>query len=160
MPWLEVEKIRGGRITKVIEPMFSRYLFIQLDQVTTNWGPIRSTLGVSKLVTFGNQAASISNEFARDEASMQTSNIEDNHQKNSKIIENNNVDNLIQVNSEAPANFKGKVQNKITMESFKRNEVEHRLSDTSTELTLSNGNIQSKGHKLKEERNDPQKVDQ
>ncbi len=63
MPWLEVEKIRGGRITKVIEPMFSRYLFIQLDQVTTNWGPIRSTLGVSKLVTFGNQAASISNEF-------------------------------------------------------------------------------------------------
>ena len=63
MPWLEVEKIRGGRITKVIEPMFSRYLFIQLDQVTTNWGPIRSTLGVSKLVTFGNKAASISNEF-------------------------------------------------------------------------------------------------
>ncbi len=63
MPWLEVEKIIGGRITKVIEPMFSRYLFIQLDQVTTNWGPIRSTLGVSKLVTFGNQAASISNEF-------------------------------------------------------------------------------------------------
>ena len=63
MPWLEVEKIRGGRITKVIEPMFSRDLFIQLDQVTTNWGPIRSTLGVSKLVTFGNQAASISNEF-------------------------------------------------------------------------------------------------
>ena len=63
MPWLEVEKIRGGRITKVIEPMFSRYLFIQLDQVTTNWGPIRSTLGVSKLVTFGKQAASISNEF-------------------------------------------------------------------------------------------------
>jgi len=63
MPWLEVEKLRGGRITKVIEPMFSRYLFIQLDQVTTNWGPIRSTLGVSKLVTFGNQAASISDEF-------------------------------------------------------------------------------------------------
>ena len=63
MPWLEVEKLRRGRITKVIEPMFSRYLFIQLDQVTTNWGPIRSTLGVSKLVTFGNQAASISDEF-------------------------------------------------------------------------------------------------
>jgi conjugal transfer mating pair stabilization protein TraG len=95
--------------------------------------------------------SSISNEFARDEASMQTSNIEDNHQKNSKIVENNNVDNLIQVNSEAPANFKGKVQNKITMESFKQNEVEHRLSDTSTELTLSDGNIQSKGHKLKDE---------
>ena len=95
--------------------------------------------------------SSISNEFARDEASMQTSNIEDNHQKNSKIIENNNVDNRAKVNSEAPTNFKGKVQNKITMESFKQNEVEHRLSDTSTELALSDGNIQSKGHKLKEE---------
>ncbi len=59
MPWLEIEKIRRGRITKVIEPMFSRYLFIQLDHVNTNWSPIRSTLGVSKLVTFGNQAAAV-----------------------------------------------------------------------------------------------------
>ena len=82
---------------------------------------------------------------------MQTSNIEDNHQKNSKIVKNSNVDNRSQVNSLAPANFKGKVQNKITMESFKQNEIEHRLSDTSTELTLSDGNIQSKGYKLKEE---------
>jgi len=65
MPWMEVEKLRSGRITKVIEPMFSRYLFIRLDQVTTNWGPIRSTLGVSKLVTFGNQAASIPEEFVQ-----------------------------------------------------------------------------------------------
>lgn len=97
------------------------------------------------------KSSSISNEFARNEASIQTSNIEDNHQKNSKIVENNNVDNRAKVNSEAPANFKGKVQNKITMESFKQNEVEHRLSDTSAELALSDGNIQSKGHKLKEE---------
>jgi conjugal transfer mating pair stabilization protein TraG len=97
------------------------------------------------------RVSSISDEFARNEASMQTSNIEDNHQKNSKIVENNNVDNRAKVNSEAPANFKGQVQNKITMESFKQNEVEHRLSNTSTELTLSDGNIQSKGHKLKEE---------
>jgi transcriptional antiterminator RfaH len=59
MPWIEVEKIRRGRITQVQEPMFSRYLFIQLDQVISNWGPIRSTLGVSKLVSFGNQAATV-----------------------------------------------------------------------------------------------------
>lgn len=59
MPWLEVEKVRRGRIAKVVEPMFSRYLFIQLDHITTNWGPIRSTLGVSKLVTFGTQAAAV-----------------------------------------------------------------------------------------------------
>jgi len=63
MPWLEVEKIRRGRITKVVEPMFSRYLFIQLDHVSSNWGPIRSTLGVSKLVTFGTQAAAVPDEL-------------------------------------------------------------------------------------------------
>ena len=63
MPWLEIEKIRRGRITKVIEPMVSRYLFIQLDQVSSNWGPIRSTLGVSKLVSFGNQAAAVPDEL-------------------------------------------------------------------------------------------------
>ncbi|MEK6733576.1 MAG: conjugal transfer protein TraG N-terminal domain-containing protein [Pseudomonadota bacterium] len=113
----------------------------QTNQLLNDFLNNRINVGVS----------SISNEFARDEASMQTSNIEDNHQKNSKIIENNNVDNRARVNSEAPTNFKGKVQNKITMESFKQNEVEHRLSDTSTELALSDGNIQSKGHKLKDE---------
>jgi len=43
--------------------MFSRYLFIQLDQVNSNWGPIRSTLGVSKLVMFGNQAAAVPDEL-------------------------------------------------------------------------------------------------
>jgi transcriptional antiterminator RfaH len=43
----------------VTEPMFSRYLFIQLDEETQNWGPIRSTLGVSKLVSFGPQPAKV-----------------------------------------------------------------------------------------------------
>jgi transcriptional antiterminator RfaH len=43
----------------VTEPMFSRYLFIQLDDETQNWGPIRSTLGVSKLVSFGPQPAKV-----------------------------------------------------------------------------------------------------
>jgi transcriptional antiterminator RfaH len=62
---MEVEKIRRGRIAKVVEPMFSRYLFIQLDHISSNWGPIRSTLGVSKLVTFGNQAAAVPDELVQ-----------------------------------------------------------------------------------------------
>ena len=33
--------------------MFPRYLFIQLRDQTDDWGPIRSTLGVSTLVRFG-----------------------------------------------------------------------------------------------------------
>lgn len=57
LPTIEVEKLRRGKLSRVIEPMFSRYLFIQLDKTQTNWSPIRSTLGVSKLVSFGNVPA-------------------------------------------------------------------------------------------------------
>jgi len=40
-------------------PLFPRYLFIRLDAVTDNWGPIRSTLGVISIVRFGQQAARV-----------------------------------------------------------------------------------------------------
>jgi transcriptional antiterminator RfaH len=33
--------------------LFSRYLFIRLSDVTSNWFPIRSTRGVSQLLRFG-----------------------------------------------------------------------------------------------------------
>ena len=39
--------------------MFPRYLFVRLDQVTDDWGPIRSTVGVSGLVYFGQRPARI-----------------------------------------------------------------------------------------------------
>lgn len=48
-----------GRYTRVIEPMFPRYLFIHLSDKTDDWGPIRSTLGVSKLVRFGDLPARV-----------------------------------------------------------------------------------------------------
>ena len=57
LPTIELEKLRRGKLTRVIEPMFSRYLCIQLDKTQSNWSPIRSTLGVSKLVSFGNVPA-------------------------------------------------------------------------------------------------------
>jgi len=59
LPMIELEKVRRSRLTKVTEPMFSRYLFIRLDTTQTNWSPIRSTLGVSKLVSFGNVPAAV-----------------------------------------------------------------------------------------------------
>lgn len=59
LPTLEVEKVRRGKVSKVIEPLFSRYLFIQLDRVTSNWGQVRYTRGVSKLVAFGNNFATV-----------------------------------------------------------------------------------------------------
>ena len=56
---MQVQKLRHQRVQTVTEPMFSRYLFIQLDDQTQNWGPIRSTLGVSKLVSFGPHPAKV-----------------------------------------------------------------------------------------------------
>lgn len=58
LPMLRVERIRQRRLAVVEEPLFPRYLFIELsDEV--NWSPIRSTLGVSNLVRFGGAAAKV-----------------------------------------------------------------------------------------------------
>jgi transcriptional antiterminator RfaH len=50
---------RRGKTIKLIQPMFPRYLFICLNEQTDDWGPIRSTLGVSALVRFGMTPARI-----------------------------------------------------------------------------------------------------
>ena len=59
LPLIQIQKLRNQRVQNVSEPMFSRYLFIQLGDQTQNWGPIRSTLGVSKLVSFGTHPAKV-----------------------------------------------------------------------------------------------------
>lgn len=53
LPMITNAKRRNGRRRYVNEPFFPRYLFIHLDQTTDNWAPIRSTIGVSTLVRFG-----------------------------------------------------------------------------------------------------------
>jgi transcriptional antiterminator RfaH len=50
---------RRGKTTKSIQPMFPRYLFIHLSDETDDWGPIRSTLGVSSLIRFGMTPAKV-----------------------------------------------------------------------------------------------------
>ena len=61
LPRLTVEKIRRGKVSQVVEAMFPRYLFIELDssQKGKSWTPIRSTLGVHQLVHFGRQPARV-----------------------------------------------------------------------------------------------------
>lgn len=54
---------RKGKAMPVIESLFPRYLFIQLDTQTDNWAPIRSTLGVSALVRFGPNPAPVPEAF-------------------------------------------------------------------------------------------------
>ncbi len=53
LPTCQVQKKSQGKIKLTIEPLFNRYLFIRLSDVTSNWFPIRSTKGVSQLLRFG-----------------------------------------------------------------------------------------------------------
>lgn len=59
LPVITLEKLSCGRLNLVEEPLFPRYLFICLDHGRhgQNWAPIRSTIGVSGLVTFGSSPA-------------------------------------------------------------------------------------------------------
>lgn len=59
LPTLKVEKVRRGKRETVSDPLFSRYLFIRLNTIASNWAPLRSTRGVSKLIEFGGQFATV-----------------------------------------------------------------------------------------------------
>lgn len=61
LPQMRIERIRRRKAEIATEPMFPRYLFIQLDSSDQgkSWSPIRSTLGVSQLVHFGARAAKV-----------------------------------------------------------------------------------------------------
>ena len=62
LPLLTNEKLSRGKLVLKEEPLFPRYLFIELDTARTGrgWSAIRSTLGVSGLVTFGSTPAKMS----------------------------------------------------------------------------------------------------
>jgi transcriptional antiterminator RfaH len=53
LPMLHSRKRKGSRTTETLVPLFPRYLFIHLTAGLDDWGPIRSTTGVSSLVRFG-----------------------------------------------------------------------------------------------------------
>ncbi len=53
LPTCQVQKKRNNQIKIATEPLFSRYLFIRLSDVSSNWFPIRSTRGVAELLRFG-----------------------------------------------------------------------------------------------------------
>jgi transcriptional antiterminator RfaH len=61
LPKMRVQKLRRKQVEWVYEPMFRRYLFIELDSSDSgkSWIPIRSTLGVRQMVYFGSRPASV-----------------------------------------------------------------------------------------------------
>jgi transcriptional antiterminator RfaH len=59
LPFAPVKRRKKGRTVRIVDPIFPRYLFIYLSDQTDDWGPIRSTIGVSSLVRFGQVPAKI-----------------------------------------------------------------------------------------------------
>ena len=53
LPKVLLRKRRRDRWTKVVEPLFPRYLFIRVDPDESSLAPVRSTQGVTGLVRFG-----------------------------------------------------------------------------------------------------------
>ncbi|PIE01283.1 MAG: transcription/translation regulatory transformer protein RfaH [Thiothrix nivea] len=54
---------RRGKMLKVTESLFPRYMFINLDTLDDNWAPIRSTYGVNQIIRFGNEPAQVPDEL-------------------------------------------------------------------------------------------------
>jgi len=63
LPLAEIRRRRRGRMIRVIDAMFPRYLFINLSNETDDWRPIRSTIGVATLVKFGQVPVCVPNEL-------------------------------------------------------------------------------------------------
>jgi transcriptional antiterminator RfaH len=61
LPTLRVQKVRARQMAVVEEPLFARYLFLPLGP-QSNSAPIRSTPGVSRIVSFGGQPAKVPRE--------------------------------------------------------------------------------------------------
>lgn len=61
-PKITVEKIKGGKRTKKLEPLFPGYLFVNLEQTDPIWAKLRSTRGVLRVVGFASRPAAISDE--------------------------------------------------------------------------------------------------
>ena len=61
-PKITVEKIKAGKRTKKLEPLFPGYLFVNLEQTDPMWAKLRSTRGVLRIVGFANKPAPISDD--------------------------------------------------------------------------------------------------
>jgi transcriptional antiterminator RfaH len=61
-PKITVEKIKAGKRTKKLEPLFHGYLFVNLEQTDPMWAKLRSTRGVLRIVGFANKPAAISDD--------------------------------------------------------------------------------------------------
>ncbi|MBN4053834.1 transcription/translation regulatory transformer protein RfaH [Haliea sp. AH-315-K21] len=65
-PLLKHYKLKQGKQKSIIESLFPRYLFIQLDDELNDWSTIRSTRGVAELVRFTDYPAVVPESVVND----------------------------------------------------------------------------------------------
>lgn len=58
-PKISVERVRSGRRSKKLEPLFPGYLFVDMAQTDPLWAKLRSTRGVLRVVGFAHGPAPI-----------------------------------------------------------------------------------------------------
>ncbi|MCK5726376.1 MAG: transcription/translation regulatory transformer protein RfaH [Thiotrichaceae bacterium] len=63
LPLTQRSRKNRGKMKITTEPLFPRYVFIQLNQTTDNWGSVRSTYGISDFVRFGMKYARVPSEI-------------------------------------------------------------------------------------------------
>ena len=63
LPTLRRDKIIRRELAVKIEPLFSRYLFINRSSANQNFAVLKSTRGVQALVSFGQKPAMVSDEL-------------------------------------------------------------------------------------------------
>jgi transcriptional antiterminator RfaH len=61
-PLRRVEKLRMDHRREILESLFPRYLFIRLS-IESNWHPVGSTLGVNRIVRFGEYPLPVADEI-------------------------------------------------------------------------------------------------
>lgn len=66
LPKIRSKRILRGKYLVVVEPLFSRYLFVRCDLEQSNSSSIRSTFGVSGLVRFGEHIPDIPDAFVEE----------------------------------------------------------------------------------------------
>ncbi len=64
-PKITVEKVKAGKRTKKLEPLFPGYLFVNLEQTDPRWAKLRSTRGVLRIVGFANKPAAVGDDVIR-----------------------------------------------------------------------------------------------
>jgi transcriptional antiterminator RfaH len=63
LPMIKHKKRSRNKWMEIIEPLFPRYLFIHLALFQDSFYSIRSTLGVSKIIQFGNHPVQVPKAF-------------------------------------------------------------------------------------------------